>query len=72
MSLTYWFLYPICAFLGHLAPLDELSLIAACHSTIDLAMEYDSFEAARAALAGVVSMRQARDVAAVTTASIPD
>jgi len=38
----------------------------------DLAMEWDSFRAARAALAGVVSVSRARDVAAATTASIPD
>ncbi len=35
-------------------------------------MEWDSFRAARAALAGVVSVSRARDVAATTTASIPD
>jgi hypothetical protein len=35
-------------------------------------MEWDSFRAARAALAGVVSVSRARDVAATITASVPD
>jgi len=46
---------------------DCLDFVAA-----DLAMEWDSFRAARAALAGVVSVSRARDVAATITSSIPD
>lgn len=38
----------------------------------DLAVEWDSFPAARAALATAVSVTRARDVAAATTALLPD
>lgn len=38
----------------------------------DLAVEWDSFPAARAALASAVSVTRARDVAAATTSLIPD
>ena len=38
----------------------------------DLAVEWESFRAARAALLGAVSVTRAKDVAAATTALIPD
>lgn len=38
----------------------------------DLAVEWDSFRAARAALTGAVSVSRAKDVATATTALVPD